>query len=132
MVLLNELLQPLLQNMGVYFGRRDVGVAKELLQGAQVGAAVEQVAREGMSQHVRAHTVGIEAGFGREFLQVLGKTLAGDMALRATRGKQPLRRDGRRKPVAFAKPEVAIDRRARVPVGARAKSTADAARPDLA
>ena len=85
MVLLHELFQPLLQDMGIDLSRGNIGVAQELLQGAQVGAAVEQVAREGVAQDVRADALGIEAGFDGELLQVVGETLPGDVPLSTTR-----------------------------------------------
>ena len=42
----NQLLEPLLQHVRVDLRRRDVGVAEQLLHGAQVGAAIEQMAGE--------------------------------------------------------------------------------------
>ncbi len=46
MVLADHALEALLEPIVVDLGRRDVGVAVELLDGAQVGAAVVQVTRE--------------------------------------------------------------------------------------
>jgi hypothetical protein len=48
-VFVDEALQALLQDVGVDFGGRDIGMAEELLDGAQVGAPVEQVAGEGVA-----------------------------------------------------------------------------------
>ena len=41
------------RQMRVDLRRRDVGVAEHRLHGAQVGAALEQMARERVAQHVR-------------------------------------------------------------------------------
>ena len=46
--------QPRLEHVRVDLRRRQVGVAEHHLNGAQVGAALEQVRRERMPQHVRA------------------------------------------------------------------------------
>ena len=53
MVRLDQPLQPLGQHVGVDLRGRDVGVAEQQLQAAQVGAARQHVAGEGMAQHVR-------------------------------------------------------------------------------
>src|SRR2546428_14153328 len=50
--------------MGVDLGRCDVGVAEHGLHGAQVGATLEQMAREGVAEHVRRH-LGPESGARR-------------------------------------------------------------------
>lgn len=44
----------LLQNLGVDLGGGDVGMAQQHLQAPQIGAVAEQMAGEGMAQHVRA------------------------------------------------------------------------------
>ena len=43
---------------GVFLGRRQAGVAQQLLDGAQVGAAAEQVGGEGMAHGVRRRVLG--------------------------------------------------------------------------
>ena len=50
MMLMHQLFQPLLEHVRVDLGRRDVGMAEQLLHGAQVGAAVEQMTGEGVAQ----------------------------------------------------------------------------------
>src|SRR3546814_10511806 len=55
MALLHQRLQALAQHVGVDLRGRDVGVAQHLLQRAQVGAVVQQMAGEGVAQHVRRH-----------------------------------------------------------------------------
>jgi MFS family permease len=52
MVGFHQPLQPLGQYMRVDLRRRDVGVAQQQLQAAQIGAAGEQMRRERMAQHV--------------------------------------------------------------------------------
>ena len=46
--------QPRLEHVRVDLRRRQIGVAEHHLDGAQVGAALEQVRRERVAQHVRA------------------------------------------------------------------------------
>src|SRR3989442_1835205 len=50
--------------MGVDLGCCDVGVAEHGLHGAQVGAALEEMAREGVTEYVRRH-LGPESGARR-------------------------------------------------------------------
>ena len=50
--------------VGVELGRGEVGVPQHLLDGAQVGAALEQVGRERMAQKVRMHALRLEPGLG--------------------------------------------------------------------
>jgi len=61
-MVVDKALEPLLQHVRIDLGGRDVGVAEKLLNGAQVGAAVEQVAGEGMAQNVRADTLVMDPG----------------------------------------------------------------------
>ena len=42
--------------------RSDVGVAEHLLDASQVGAAFEQVRREGMAEEMRVYAAGFEPG----------------------------------------------------------------------
>lgn len=55
-------------------------MTEQLLDGAQVSAAIEKVARKRMAQDVRADPVRIQPCFYREILEILGKTLARQMA----------------------------------------------------
>ena len=52
----HQRLQPFLQHMGIDLRGGDVGVAEQSLHHAQVGAVVQQVAGEGMAQHMRAES----------------------------------------------------------------------------
>ena len=61
--------------MGVYFRGRDVSVAEQLLDGAQIGATIEQVTCEGMSQNMRADAFWVHTGRAGEFLEVLRESL---------------------------------------------------------
>src|SRR5579883_3458959 len=47
-------LHPLAQDVSVDLGGRNIGVAQKLLDGTQIGAVVQQMARKGMPQHMRA------------------------------------------------------------------------------
>ena len=50
----------------VELGRPEVGVAEHLLHAAQVGAALEQVGREGVAEEVRMDAIRVEPGDGCE------------------------------------------------------------------
>src|SRR5437867_7137118 len=54
MKVLVDLPQALTIDVRVDLRRRDVGVAEHHLHGSQVGAALQQMRREGVTQHVRA------------------------------------------------------------------------------
>ena len=54
--------QPRAVDMGIDLRRRDVGMAEQRLQHAQVGAARQQVRREGVAQDVRADPVRRDPG----------------------------------------------------------------------
>ena len=62
MMRVDEALQARALDVGIDSRRRDVGVAQHRLHAAQIGAVVEQVARERMAQHVRRKPRRIEAG----------------------------------------------------------------------
>ncbi len=57
-----QLPTPPIGYVGVELRRRKVGVAQHLLDRAEVGAALEQVRGEGVSQEVRVHPFRLEAG----------------------------------------------------------------------
>jgi len=83
MALINQTAETLFQDVGVDLGGRDVGVAEQLLDGPQIGTAVEQVAGEGVAQDVGAHPLGCETDRQGEILQLLTETLAGEVAFGA-------------------------------------------------
>lgn len=53
MVVPDQSLQPLLQNMRVNLGRRNVGMTKQFLHDAQIRAIFEEVARECVTDNMR-------------------------------------------------------------------------------
>ena len=55
-------------------------MAEQRLHDAQVGAVVQQMARKRMSQHMRRDQPRRQPGRRRQFLQVAGKMLPGQMA----------------------------------------------------
>ena len=87
----HQALEALLQHVGVDLRGRDVGVPEQRLHHPQVGAVVQQMARKGVAQHVRAHLIGAQPGGGGERLEVAGEMLAGEVAALAERGEQPFR-----------------------------------------
>ena len=53
----------------VQLGRGGIGVPVRQLDAAQVGAALEQVGREGVPEEVGVNPLGLEACLGRELAQ---------------------------------------------------------------
>src|SRR5690348_3468953 len=66
----------------------DVGVAEHFLHAAQVGAAIDEMAGEGVSQDVRRN---LEAGLARQPGDELAAAPPRQMSLDAARRKQPPR-----------------------------------------
>ena len=62
MVLVHQRTQALFQHMGVYLRCRYIGMAQKLLHRSQIRAAFEQMAGEGMAQHMRRDAARIETG----------------------------------------------------------------------
>ena len=91
-VLLDKPPQPLLDDMGVDLRGRDVGVAEELLHRAQIRAVLQEMAGEGMTEHVRRDARRLDAGGERQRLQLLAEALPRQMLSAASRRKQPGRR----------------------------------------
>ena len=81
MVFVNQFLKPFLKHVGVDFSRGYVRVAKELLDGAQIGATIEQVTGKRMAQDVRANALRCNSGCFGQFFQVLREPLPRQMAL---------------------------------------------------
>ena len=82
---------PLVQHMGVDLGGGHIRMAQKLLHHAQVSAILQQVAGEGMPQHMRADLVGRKPGSGSDSLEIARKHLAGQVAGLALRRKQEFR-----------------------------------------
>ena len=55
MLFKHQRLQSLFEHVRVDLRRRNTGVAEHLLDRAQIGAAIEQVAGESVAQHMRAN-----------------------------------------------------------------------------
>src|SRR6516165_440522 len=85
----HQALQALLHHMRVDLRGRDVGVAEQRLDDAQIGAVMQKVAGEGMSQHMRRYQARHEARGRSQFLQVARKMLSRQMAAFTERRKQP-------------------------------------------
>src|SRR6266446_10587236 len=88
---LDQRLEPLAEHMGIDLRRRDIGVAEHLLDAAQIGAVVEEMAGEGVAQHVRRDAPGIDAGEDGEVLEELAAAPPREMALRTARWKEEAR-----------------------------------------
>src|SRR3954454_18979707 len=82
---LDQGLQPLPRYMCIDLGRRDVRVPEKLLNGAQIRAAVDQVAGEGVAQDVRGEGAGVESRLWRQRFQELRDARRRDVARRAAR-----------------------------------------------
>ena len=80
---LDQPAQPLALNMGIDLRRRDIGVAEHLLDAAQIGAVIEEMAGEGVAQHMRRQPRRVEIRRQRQLLQKLAAALAGEIAVAA-------------------------------------------------
>jgi hypothetical protein len=83
--------KPLGLYMRVDLRRRNVGVAKHRLNGAQIGPMRQQVARKRVSQHMRRKPGRVQTGLEGQLLQQLRHTLPGQMAAARPRWKEPFR-----------------------------------------
>src|SRR5690606_23639350 len=89
MVLVDQPHEPLLKHMRVDLCRRNVGMAKELLDCPQVRSVLQQMAGKGMTKDVGRNPRGGNAGAGGECLQLPGKDLPWQMAaVRSSRKKK--------------------------------------------
>ena len=79
--------QLLVDHVGVDLGGGDVGMTQHL-DTAQVGAAFQQVAGEGVAQHVRRNARRVDAGRKRRLLEQLREALARQMAGRPREGNR--------------------------------------------
>jgi len=92
MRLVIRLLQPLRRHVRVNLRRRQVRVAEEFLDAAEIGAGVEQVRRITVTQLVRRER-GIETRGGQVFFQTPLQHVRHD-----GRGRPPFRQKNRRRP----------------------------------
>src|SRR5437879_4416823 len=88
---LDQRLQPLAEHMGVDLRRRYIGVAEHLLDAAQIGAVIEEMAGEGVARPVRRDAPGVAAGEDREVLEELAAAPPREMALRTARREEEAR-----------------------------------------
>src|SRR4051812_20833735 len=75
--------------MGVDLRRGDIRVAEHRLDAAQVGAAVEEMRREGMAQDVRRDARRVDPRRERQLLQELPAALPGEPPAGAARREEP-------------------------------------------
>ena len=64
-------------------------MAEQRLHHPQVGAVVQEMARKGVAQHMRAYLVGAQPGSTGELLEIAREMLAGEVPAVAERGEQP-------------------------------------------
>ena len=76
MMLLDEPPEPFLDDMGVDLGRGDIGVAEKLLHGAQIRAPLQQMAGEGMAEHMRGDARRLDPGAKQRAPLALGRNAA--------------------------------------------------------
>lgn len=79
MMLLDQAPQPLLDDMGIDLRRGDVRMAKQLLHGAQIGAAFQQVTGKSVAEDMRRDPCRFKPGGDGERLQFLPEALARQM-----------------------------------------------------
>ena len=84
-------LEPFLEDMGVDLRGRDIGMAEQCLHDAQIGAVLQQMARKGVPQNMRADGLGSQAALYGQRFQVAREMLPGQMAALAEGRKQPFR-----------------------------------------
>ena len=77
---MHQAFQALVKHMGVNLCRGDIGMAEHLLYRTQIGAMVQEVAGEGVAQHVRRHLARIEASLDCQILQQLTHAMACQVA----------------------------------------------------
>src|SRR3974390_1048495 len=87
----HQTFQALLDYVGIDLRGRDIGVAEQGLDDAQIGARVEQVTCKSMTQHMRADQPRRKTRGDRQFLQVAREMLPRQMSAFAKGWKQPVR-----------------------------------------
>src|SRR6266446_5556757 len=88
---LDQRLEPLAEDMGIDLRRRDIGMAEHLLDAAQIGAVVEEMAGEGVPQHMGRDARRVDPGGDGEVLEELAAAPPRQMARSAARGKEEAR-----------------------------------------
>src|SRR6516162_2054337 len=87
----HQALEALVEHVGVDLRGRDVGMAEQRLHNAEIGAVLQEMARKGMAQHMRAQALGAQAGGDGEIFQFACRVLSGQVPGFAEGGKQPFR-----------------------------------------
>src|SRR6476659_7133858 len=85
----HQALEPVIEHVGIDLRGRDVRVAEELLHDPKVGPVMQEVACEGVTQHVWTDAVRPQAGGYGAGLEIAGEGLAGQVARSAVGGEQP-------------------------------------------
>ncbi len=76
----HQAFQSLFDDVGIDLRGRNIGVAEQRLDDSQIGSVVQEMRREGMTQHMRTDKTRGDAGGLREFLEVARKMLPRQMA----------------------------------------------------
>ena len=89
-------LHSFVEHMRIDLCRRNIGMTEQFLDDAQIGAILQQMAGEGVAQHVRADPRRRDSCRSGNGLEVAGEKLAAQIPASALRRKQPgTRRSGR-------------------------------------
>ena len=75
----DKLLKAILQHMSIDLRGRYIGMAKQLLNGAQIRAVLQQVTGEGVAQHVGGNAAPRKSCSSGQPLEVARKVLARQM-----------------------------------------------------
>src|SRR6185312_10297581 len=86
----HECFQAFFQDVRINLCRRNIGMPEKCLHYTKIRAIVQQMAGEGMAQHMRAQARGLNSARRSERLEVACKMLTRQMAGFSERGKQPL------------------------------------------
>ena len=87
----HQRLEPFFQHMGINLCRADIGMAQQRLDGAQIGAAFQQVGGKGVAQHMRADARRVQPRRDRHLFQRQKEPHAAEMPGLAARREQRLR-----------------------------------------
>ena len=68
MMLCHEAAHPFIENMSINLCRRNIRMAKHLLDATQIGIMVKKMSRKGMPQDMRADLARIKSGRQRQIL----------------------------------------------------------------
>ena len=83
--------QLIVHDMGINLRRRNIDVAEQLLEAAQVRPALQQVRSEGMAHDMRGYPAAVQACANRQPVQQLADAPPRQMAFLAGGREQPAR-----------------------------------------